>query len=169
MTITLSGQAGNVFNITKTNTATNVGTATIGYTTEALASSVTYTNSSTVAALTGNIGTAGTTIVLSALVNVTSSSDVLAVADATAPLTFTTLKAFQVVNKSTTATVTVVNAASNSFLPASTLITIPPSTATYVSSVQFTYPNSAITASSNDQIKFVSTANGTNIEVYLLG
>lgn len=169
MAITLAGTAGNTFDITKTDTATNTGTATVEFKTETNCSSVTYTNTSKVAALTGEIGTGGTTISLAALANVTVSSDVLKVADSTAPITFASIKVLQVINKSTTATVTIETAASNSLFAASTKIPVLPCTSTLGSSVQIVFPSTTITASSNENIKLVSTANATSIEVYLLG
>jgi hypothetical protein len=161
----LTGTVGAQFDITRTNSATNEGNTVTEYQTPIAIRSLTYTSGGVVAAMAGAVGTAGTNITLSALVNVTVSSDTLAVQDTTAPVVFASLLAFAVYNTHATATITLKPGASNSFLPASEQITIQPGECK-----QFNYSTAqTITASSNDQIKFVGSINGATCKVWLLG
>jgi hypothetical protein len=162
MAITLTGSAGCQFSITKVDTANAIGTiAGITYQDETAIRSVTFTNASLVAAMSGVVAaSAGTQIDLYAL----NTSGALYLAQGTAPIVFQTILTIVIHNKHASSTIAVAPGATNSFLAASTLITIPAGGA-----AQLTYTTAATVSSTVRNILLTSSSGTADCEVYVLG
>ena len=164
MAITLTGTAGNNFNISVTDTATNTGSKSVTYTDEVAVRSVTYTNSSKVCSYSGQIGTTGTTIDLYALADANDGTYFMRLQDTQATIVLSSLLVLNIHNKDVTNSLTVVPGASNSFLPASEQITVKAGC-----SVQLVFPAGQTVNATTRNIKLVGAAVALSAEIYILG
>lgn len=165
MTITLSGTAGNNFNITTTNTATNTGSKEVTYQTDSGIRSVTYTDSSKAVAFSGVVGLSAVTVDLSALDDLSNGSSLIYLQDNTAPIALTSLQTLCIHNKGTSGNITITPAASESLLTTSEQISVEPGASWQnVNSTAKT-----ITSDTNDKFLLTGTTSGISCEMFILG
>jgi hypothetical protein len=164
MAKSITGTAGSQFNLTIADTATNTGTKTVNFTTESAIRSVTYTNASLVAVYSGQVGTTGTEIDLSSLIDFDDGTYYLRLQENSAPVALSSVLTIIIHNKSTADTITVTPGASNSFLAASEQITIDPG-----SCVQLTFASGKTVSSTVKTLTLTGDADPVNCEIYILG
>ena len=166
MTITISGTAGNNYNITTVDTATLTGTKSVTHQTESSIRSVTYTDSAKSVAYSGQVGLSNMIIDLSALDDFSANTgENMYLQDNTAPIALTSLQVLNVHNKGATGNITITPNASESLLTTSEQISVEPG-----GSWQGVYGTAkSITADSNDKFILNSTTGSISCEMYILG
>lgn len=164
MAKTIIGTAGSQFNLTVTDTETNTGAKTVTFTDELAIRSVTYTNTSLIAAYSGQVGTTGTEIDLLSLIDFDDGTYYLRLQENSAPIVLSSVLTIIIHNKSTADTITVTPGASNSFLAASEQITIDPG-----SCAQLTFASGKTVSSTVKTLKLTGDADPVNCEIYILG
>jgi len=164
MTITLTGTAGCQYSITKTDTATNTGTATIKHETESDIRSVTYTDASYSIAFAGAVGTVGTTIDLYSISDINDGTYYLRLQDNMSGTVYSEILTIVIHNKATSGTITIQPGDSNSFLTASEQITLDAGQA-----IQLTYSIAKTVDATHRNIKLVGSTTDMDCEIYILG
>jgi hypothetical protein len=161
--ITISGSTGIAYDITTTNTSTNVGEKVVRYIMPAAYSSITYTDAALAVAYYGTVGTTPVTLDLTALVNVTGGTDTLSIQDNSAPVALANVYTLFIVNNSANV-ITLTPGASNSFLTASEQITVQA-----MSAAGYSFGAGKATSGSIKNIKLAGSVDGSSCEVYILG
>lgn len=165
MTITISGTAGNNYNITTTDTATNTGSKEVNHLSETIIRSVTYTNSAKSIAYSGTVGVTAAVVDLSALDDFAGGDEKIYLQDNTAPIALTSLQVLNVHNKGTSGNVILKPAASESLLTTSEQISIEPG-----ASWQGVYGTAkTITSDTNDKFNIEASSGSVSCEIYILG
>lgn len=166
MTITISGSAGNQYDITTTDTATTTGSKTVNHKTEDSIRTVTFTNSSKSVAYSGSVGVTATEIDLSALNDFTGGTDTIYLQDNTPPIALTSLRVLCFHNKGTSGNLKITPASSDSLLTTSEQISVEPG-----ASAQIVYGTAkTITSDTNDKFEIEGTSTGSiSCEIYILG
>ncbi len=163
MAITIAGSAGCQFSLTITDTATATGTSVILHQSEVAIRSVTFANTSLIAALAGAVGTSGTTIDLFAIADADDATYFMRLQKGSATIILGSLLTIVIHNKSVNV-ITVAPGASNSFLTASEQITIPASGA-----IQLTFASGKTVSATVRNIKLTADVNDSDCEIYILG
>ena len=164
MAKTITGTAGCQFDLTVTDTATSTGSKVVRSLSDSSVRSVTYTNASYVACLSGQVGVVGTTVDLYALNDVNDGTYYMYLQDNTSPIVYASILSLVVHNTSAN-TITVAAGAANSFLTAADQITLAAGAA-----VELAWGGTAKTVSATVRnFKLTASAINSNCEIYILG